>query len=112
MDLDNCVGGFVVVGGGIREDAADGTGGPGIRGCGMVGGGGIRDDCEVSCDEDAKGAEEIRWALSMAGKAGGKSSSEFWTVKEGTVGVVGDSSSSVASGLLCCTERVGNHERR
>jgi hypothetical protein len=49
----------------------------------------------------------------MAGKAGGKSSSsEFSRVKEGTVGVVGDSSSSVASVLLCCMESVGNHERR
>jgi len=32
--------------------------------------------------------------------------------KEGFVGVVGDSSSSVTVGLLCWTESVGNHERR
>lgn len=48
-------------GGGIRED---GAGGPGIRDDG-IGGGGIR----------VEGAREIRWALSMAGKAGGESSS-------------------------------------
>jgi hypothetical protein len=60
LGLDNCVGGFVVVGGGIREDAADGAGGPGIRGGGMDGGGGIRDDREVHCDEDADDAGAIR----------------------------------------------------
>ena len=112
LDLDNCTGGLVVVGGGIKEDPADGAGGPGIRGAGS-GGGGIRVDDEVSRDEDAEGAEEIRWALSMAGKAGGESSSGAWMDKEGFVGVVGDSSSpSVTAGLLCCTERMGNHERR
>jgi len=49
----------VVVGGGIKEDAEDGAGGPGIRGAGS-GGGGIRVDCEMSCVEDEGGAEEIR----------------------------------------------------
>ena len=116
LDLDSCTGGFIVVGGGIKEDPADGAGGPGVRGAGS-GGGGIRvDDDEVVIrdDEDAEGAEEMRWALSMAGKAGGESSSGVWIDKEGFVGVVGESSSSasVAAGLLCCTERVGNHERR
>jgi len=113
LDLDNCTGGFVVVGGGIKEDAADGAGGPGIRGAGAgSGGGAIRVDDEVCRDEDAEAAE-MRWALSMAGKAGGESSSGVWMDKEGFVGVVGDSSStSAAAGLLCGTERVGNHERR
>jgi len=113
LDLDNCTGGFVVVGGGIRdEDAADGAGGPpSLRGAGS-GGGGIRVDDEFSRDEGAEGAEEMRWALWMAGKAGGESSSGMWMDKEGFVGVVGDSSSSVTAGLLCCAERVGNHERR
>ena len=116
LDLDSCTGGFVVVGGGIKEDPADGAGGPGVRGAGS-GGGGIRVDGDkvvVRDDEDAEGAEEMRWALSMAGKAGGESSSGVWMDKEGFVGVVGDSSSSasVAAELLCCTERVGNHERR
>jgi len=113
LDLDSCTGGFVVVGGGIREDDADGAGGPGIRGAG-TGGGAIRvDDDEVSRDEDAEGVAEMRWALSMAGKAGGESSSGAWMDKEGFVGVVGDSSStSATAGLLCCRERVGNHERR
>jgi len=102
-----------VVGGGIKEDAADGAGGPGIRGAGAgSGGGAIRVDDEVCRDEDAEAAE-MRWALSMAGKAGGESSSGVWMDKEGFVGVVGDSSStSAAAGLLCGTERVGNHERR
>jgi hypothetical protein len=55
LDLDNCVGGFVVDGGGIREEEEDedededGGGGPGIRSAG-TGGGGIRVD----------GAREIR----------------------------------------------------
>jgi hypothetical protein len=49
LDLDSCVGGFVVDGGGIREEEEDGTGGPGIRSPG-IGGGGIRVD----------GAREIR----------------------------------------------------
>ena len=116
LDLDSCTGGFVVVGGGIKEDPADGAGGPGVRGAGS-GGGGIRvDDDEVVIrdGENAEGAEEMRWALSMAGKAGGESSSGVWMDKEGFVGVVGESSSSasLAAGLLCCTERVGNHERR
>jgi hypothetical protein len=115
LDLDNCTGGLVVVGGGIKEDTADGAGGPGVRGAGS-GGGSIRvdgDEVVIRDDEDAEGAEEMRWALSMAGKAGGESSSGVWMEKEGFVGVVGDSSSSsVAAGLLCCTERVGNHERR
>ena len=54
-------------GGGIREDDDDdGAGGPGIRSAGTgIGGGGIR----------VEGAREIRCALSMAGKAGGESSS-------------------------------------
>lgn len=56
MDLDNDVGGFVVVGGGIKEDAEDGAGGPGIRGAGTDGGGGIRVEVESSCDEE-EGAE-------------------------------------------------------
>jgi hypothetical protein len=57
-----------VEGGGIREeeDDEDGTGGPGIRGDGIIVGGGIR---------VVDGAREMRWALSMAGKAGGASSS-------------------------------------
>lgn len=49
LDLDSCVGGFVVDGGGIREDDEDGAGAPGIRSAG-IGGGGIRVD----------GAREIR----------------------------------------------------
>ena len=49
LDLDSCVGGFVVDGGGIREEDEDGAGGPGIRSAG-IGGGGIRVD----------GAREIR----------------------------------------------------
>lgn len=57
--LDSCVGGFVVVGGGIREDAEDGVGGPGLRGAGS-GGGGIRVDGAVSCAEDEEGAEDMR----------------------------------------------------
>ena len=60
LDFDNWVGGFVVVGGGIKEDAVDGTGTPGIRGVGIDVGGGIRVDREVSWDEGAEGAEEIR----------------------------------------------------
>lgn len=66
LDLDSCVGGFVVEGGGIREEEEEenGAGGPGIRRAG-IGGGGIRVD----------GARETRWALSMAGNAGGESSS-------------------------------------
>ena len=101
-----------MVGGGIREDVADGAGGPGIRRAG-TGGGAIRGDDGVSRDEGAEGAAEMRWALSMAGKAGGESSSGAWMDKEGFVGVVGDSSSaSTTAGLLCCTERLGNHERR
>jgi len=65
LDLDSCVGGFVVDGGGIREEE-DGTGGPGIRSAGTgIGGGGIR----------VEGAREVRCALSIAGKAGGESSS-------------------------------------
>jgi len=43
LDLDSCVGGLVVEGGGIREEDEDGAGGPGIRGDG-IGGGGIRVD--------------------------------------------------------------------
>jgi hypothetical protein len=74
--LDNCVGGFVVVGGGINKDAEDGAGGPGIRDA-DIDGGGIRVDGRVSRDEDVEDAEEIRCALSMAGKAGGESSSGF-----------------------------------
>lgn len=113
LDLDNCTGGFVVVGGGIREeDGADGGGGPpSLRGDGS-GGGGIRVEDDVSRNEDAEGVEEMRWALPMAGKAGGESSSGVWMDKEGFVGVVDDSSSSVTAGLLWCAERVGNHERR
>jgi hypothetical protein len=52
LDLDdNCVGGFVVDGGGIKEEEEEeeGMGGPGIRRAG-IGGGGIRVD----------GAREIR----------------------------------------------------
>jgi len=47
LDLDSCVGGFVVDGGGIREEDEDGAGarGPGIRSAG-IGGGGIRVDGE------------------------------------------------------------------
>lgn len=95
LDLDSCVGAFVVDGGGIREEDEDedGTGGPGIRRAGVIGGG-IRVD----------GAREMRCELSMAGKAGGESSSGLCTEKDGFVGVVGDSSSSSlaeASGLLC-----------
>jgi len=48
-----------VVGGGIREDAEDGVGGPGLRGAGS-GGGGIRVDGAVSCAEDEEGAEDMR----------------------------------------------------
>jgi hypothetical protein len=57
------------VGGGIKEDPEDGAGGPGIRGAGS-GGGGMRVEGESSFEE---GAEVIRCALSMAGKAGGVS---------------------------------------
>jgi len=60
-----------VDGGGIKEEDEDVAGGPGIRGEGIVGGG-IRVD----------GTREIRCALSIAGKAGGTSSSGFWTDKE------------------------------
>jgi hypothetical protein len=117
--LDSCTGGFVVVGGGIREDddddAGDDAGGPlpNLRGTGDGGGGGgIRVEDEVSRDGGAAdGAEEMRWALSMAGKAAGESSGERMD-KDGFVGVVGDSPSPVTAGLLCCVERVGNHERR
>ena len=49
----------MVVGGGIKEDAEDGAGGPGIREAGS-GGGGIRFDGEMRCVEDGGGAEEIR----------------------------------------------------
>jgi len=56
-----------VVGGGIKEDVEEGAGGPGIRDVGS-GGGGMRVEDEI-------GFDEIRWALSMAGKAGGESSS-------------------------------------
>jgi hypothetical protein len=56
--LDSGVGGFVVVGGGISEDAEDGGGGPGTLGAG-IDGGDIRDD-EFICDEDAEGVEAIR----------------------------------------------------
>ena len=104
LDLDSCVGGFVVEGGGIREEEEEnGAGGPGIRRAG-IGGGGIRVD----------GARETRWALSMAGNAGGESSSSgCWTEKVGFVGVVGDSSSSSAGRLLLgLRESVGSHERR
>lgn len=68
LDLDSCVGGLVVEGGGIRDEDEDGAGGPGIlrRDAGMDGGG-IR--------VDAGAREEIRWALAMAGNAGGASSS-------------------------------------
>lgn len=59
LDLVACVGGRVVVGGGIKEDPDDGAGGPGIRGAGS-GGGGIRVDCGMRCVEDGAGAEEIR----------------------------------------------------
>jgi len=44
LDLDSCVGGLVVEGGGIRDEDEDGTGGPGIRGAGIDDGGGIRVD--------------------------------------------------------------------
>jgi hypothetical protein len=53
FDMDNCVGGFVVVGGGIKDE---GVGGPGILGAGS-GGGGMREEGERSFDADA---EEIR----------------------------------------------------
>ena len=43
LDLDSCVGGLVVDGGGIREEDEDGAGGPGIRSAG-IGGGGIKVD--------------------------------------------------------------------
>jgi len=113
LDLLACVGGRVVVGGGIKEDAEDGAGGPGIRGTGS-GGGGIRVDGEMRCVEDGAGAEEIRCALPMAGKAGGELSSASGSsiVRVGFVGVVGDSSSSVVRELLCCVESVGSHVRR
>jgi len=110
LALDND-GSFVVVGGGIRDDADDGAGGPGFRGDGIDDGGGIRVDNDVGCDEGGGAAEERRWALSRAGKAGGESSSTFCADMEGFVGVVGDSS-SVDAESPCCKERVGNHERR
>lgn len=59
LDLVPCDGGFVVVGGGIKEDAEDGGGAPGIRGAGN-GGGGIRVDDGMRCVEDGADAEEIR----------------------------------------------------
>jgi hypothetical protein len=61
LDLVPCVGGRVVVGGGIKEDAEDGADGPGIRGAGSEGSG-IRVDVngEMRCVEDGGGAEEIR----------------------------------------------------
>jgi hypothetical protein len=57
--LDNCVGGFVVVGGGIKEDVEEGAGGPGIRGVGS-GGGGMRVEDEIGFDEEEAGADGIR----------------------------------------------------
>lgn len=50
----------------------------------------------------------------MAGKAGGELSSASGSsiIREGFVGVVGDSSSSVVRELLCCVGSVGNHVRR
>lgn len=70
------------MGGGIREDddnAGDDAGGPlpNLQGTGDGGGsGGIKVEVEVSRDGGAAGgAEEMRWALSMAGKAIGESSS-------------------------------------
>jgi hypothetical protein len=59
LDLVPRVGGFVVVGGGINEDAEDGAGGPGIREAGN-GGGGINVDGVMRCLEDGPAAEEIR----------------------------------------------------
>jgi hypothetical protein len=56
LDLVPRVSGFVVVGGGIKEDAEDGVGGPGIRGAGR-GGGGIRVDDGM---KDEAGVEERR----------------------------------------------------
>jgi hypothetical protein len=45
LDLDSCVGGLVVDGGGIREEDEDGAGAPGIRSAPAgIGGGGIRVD--------------------------------------------------------------------
>jgi len=111
LTLDND-GGFLVVGGGIRDDADDGAGRPGRRGNGIDDGGGMRVDDDVGCDEGDGIAEERRCALSIAGKAGGESSSTICVDMEGFVGVVGDSSSSVDAELLCCKGRVGNHERR
>jgi hypothetical protein len=58
FDLDDCVGGFIVLGGGINE-VAEGADGPGIRGAGS-GGGGMRAEGESSFDEDNADAEEIR----------------------------------------------------
>ena len=49
----------MVVGGGIKEDAEDGAGAPGIRGAGS-GGGGIRVDGGIRCVEGGAAAEGIR----------------------------------------------------
>ena len=59
LDLVPRVGGFVVVGGGINEDAEVGVGAPGIWGAGS-GGGGISVDGVMSCVEGGAAAEEIR----------------------------------------------------
>ena len=60
LPLVNDLGGFVVVGGGIRDDADDGAGGPGFRGNGTDDGGGIKVEDVDGCDDGEGTTEERR----------------------------------------------------